>query len=84
MILTLNQQILSDLQNYDEDFVFLNNSMDKLRKKFANKYVVIKNKEVISSGDTIIEAMDLAREKGIEVEKAIVEFISKKEEVLIL
>lgn len=84
MVSELNQKILSELQIYDDDFVFLNKTMNNLRKRFANKYVVIKNKKVVGEGHTIHEAMDSAKEKGIEVDKAIVEFIPKKEEILIL
>lgn len=84
MTITLNQQILTDLQNYDEDFIFLNKSINMLRKKYANRYVVIWRKEVVSDADTMNDAIELAKQKGVPAEKAIIEFIPKREEVLIL
>jgi hypothetical protein len=84
MVSMLNQQILIDLKNYDADFAFLNKSMGVLRKKFANKYIIIRNKKVISSSNNMKEAIDSAKQKGVPVEKCVIEFISKKDEVFIL
>lgn len=84
MISTLNQEIVIDLKNFDKDFLFLNKSIKSLRKKYPNKFVVIKDRKVMSSGDNLKEAMEIAKKRGVAVEKAIIEFIPKKDEVFIL
>lgn len=79
-----NLQIISDLNEFEEDFLFLNKSISSLRKKYANKFVVIKGKDIKGSGDTIEEAISNAKKKGVDTEKAVIEFISRGEEALIL
>ena len=79
-----NLQVLKDLNDFSEDVLFLNGSINLLKKKFGDKFVVIKDKKVISAGDTIDEAITDASKKGVDVGKAVVEFIPRKEEILIL
>jgi len=79
-----NLQVLKDLNAFGEDLSFLNGSMKILKKKFGDKFIVIKDKKVISAGDTIDEAITDASKRGVDVGKAVVEFVPKKEKVLIL
>ena len=79
-----NLQVLKDLNAFGEDLSFLNGSMKILKKKFGDKFIVIKDKKVISAGDTIDEAITDASKRGVDVGKAVVEFVPKKEKGRIL
>jgi len=74
----------SDLNSYEGDFLFFRSKIEELRKELPNKFVAIKDKEVISSGDSVAKVAESIRKQGIEPSGTVIEFVSKKEQVLIL
>lgn len=57
-----------------EDFHFFIENHDNLLKEYRNKYLVILNCTVILSANSMHEAIDLAKDKGLKDGDYIVQF----------
>ena len=73
------QLISEELAIFEEDVHFLEEAKKELRKEYGDMFIVIYKKKVVSSGQKIAIALERVKEKGIDVNQALVEFIPKKE-----
>ena len=72
------QLISEELAIFEEDVHFLEEAKKELRKEYGDMFIVIYKKKVVSSGQKIAIALERVKEKGIDVNQALVEFIPKK------
>ena len=72
-------KIVSSLINYENDFIIFQNEISRLRKDYPNKFVALKNGEIISSGNSIEEIKKDLISKNIEPSGTVIEFVSKEE-----
>ena len=73
-----------ELKFFESDFVFFQDKKEDLRKKFLNKFVAIKNKEVIASGNSIEEVKSALESKHIDPAKTVIEFVPEEEGIMVL
>jgi len=79
----MNQE-LQMLESFEKDTLWLHKNLDKLRTKFENKFVAVKNGEVITSDNEIDKIIEQLQEKEINPSFTVIEFIHKKGVQLIL
>jgi len=75
---------LQQLQEIRKDNEFLKESYDKLRKKYSNQYIAIKNRDIIAHDKDIKKVMKLVSERNINPANILIEFLHPKDMVLIL
>lgn len=66
-----------------DDFKWFVDNHDNLFKKYPNKSLVIKDKNVVCSGNSFEEALQMALKAGLEVGTFIIQNCSKGEECYI-
>lgn len=71
--------IVSSLMNYENDFMYFQKEIPKLRKDYPNKFIALKNGEIISSGNSVEEIKQDLISKKIEPSGTVIEFVSKEE-----
>lgn len=79
--------MMSDLELLDsseKDLEWFQQSSLDIRKRFANRIVAIKNKEVIANARNINELLVILKERGIDDTEVLIEFIIPKNEIVIL
>ncbi|HLE75910.1 MAG TPA: DUF5678 domain-containing protein [Candidatus Bathyarchaeia archaeon] len=64
-------------QNLRADYRWISTEKKKLLKKYLNKYVAVKNGEVVLADSDVYNLVSELREKGVEVDSVAVEFVSK-------
>jgi len=75
---------LQTLLEFEQNDRWLHENIDRLRDKFANKFVAVKNKKVIvysAEIDDLIKKLEKKKEKPNEV---LIEFINTKDFKLLL
>lgn len=73
-----------ELESFEADSIFFQKEIGDLRKKYLNKYVAIKEGEIIASGNTIEEVNKILESKKVEPSKTVIEFIPEEEGVMVL
>lgn len=72
------------LESFEKDTLWLHKNLDKLRAKFENKFVAIKEGDVIASDNDIEKIIKKLQESNINPSFTVIEFIHKKGVQLIL
>jgi Family of unknown function (DUF5678) len=67
-----------DLEQLDMDSEWLHSHYDELLEKFNQEYVAIRNQQVIASANDLDELKQDLREKNIDYNNILVEFIRDK------
>jgi len=75
---------LESLMAFEEDDKWLHENMERLRTKFVNKFVAVKNKEVIEYGGEIEELVKRLETKKENPGQLVIEFINTKDFKLLL
>jgi hypothetical protein len=75
---------LESLQAFEEDDRWLHENVDRLRAKFVNKFVAIKNKQVIDYSSEIEELVKKLEGKKENPSQLVIEFINTKDFKLFL
>jgi predicted transport protein len=65
-----------------DDLFWFNNNLDSLIKKFNNKFIAFKNKEVISSDSNLDNLMINLKQNEIDTSNVIIKFVSKIKSIL--
>ncbi|MEK6913643.1 MAG: DUF5678 domain-containing protein [Nanoarchaeota archaeon] len=73
-----------ELKNFQEDFIFFQSNQDNFRQQFLNKFVVIKNKNVLLSGNSIEELREKLEKEKLNPSEMVIEFVPEKETIMIL
>ena len=73
-----------ELKSFEEDSIFLQNKKADLREEFLNKFVAIKNREIIASGNSIEEVNKILESKSIDPAKTVIEFVPEEEGIMVL
>lgn len=69
--------IKSELVSFQNDVVFFDKNYEELKKKFSNKFVAIKNEDVVASGKQIDKVMKQIKQKKLNPSLIFIEFIHK-------
>lgn len=54
-------------ENLNDNYQYFLDNHDELLSKYANKFLVIKDKKVLFSGDTFEDALKKSQEIGLEI-----------------
>ncbi len=63
-------------ENLRADYKWISTQEETLRKKYLNKYVAVKNKEVLFADDNAYTLIDNLKAKGISVSNTAIKFLS--------
>lgn len=75
---------LKMLESFEKDTLWLHKNLDKLRPKFENKFVAVKNMDVVASDNNVEKVVKKLRDDQINPSFTVIEFIHKKGVQLIL
>ena len=73
-----------ELKSFETDFIFFLNNKSNLRRDFLNKFVAIKEGEIIAFGNSIEEVSKLLESKNIDPSKTVIEFVPEEEGIMVL
>ena len=79
----MNEELIM-LNKFEEDTLWLHKNLDNLRSKFEDKFVAVRDKNVIASGEKIQEVIQILERKNINPSFIVIEFVYKKGVELIL
>ncbi len=80
----ITDMLAMELKSFESDFIFFQNKKEDLRKDFLNKFVAIKEEEVIASGNSIEEVNIKLESKNIDPAKTVIEFVPEEEGIMVL
>lgn len=66
---------LSDFEAFSQDLRWLSDNLDALRPKYENKYVLVKDKNIIAASANYDQLLDEAMRHKVDVSKAVIERI---------
>ncbi len=67
-----------ELQNFEEQGKWLQKNYERLRKKYYNQFVAIKDKEVFVSGANIKQVIKKVESKGEDPSFILIEYLPKE------
>ncbi|MBS3100348.1 hypothetical protein J4463_04010 [Candidatus Pacearchaeota archaeon] len=73
-----------ELKSFETDFIFFQDKKEYLRKDFLNKFVAIKEGEIVASGNSIEEVNKILEHKNIDPAKTVIEFVPEEEGIMVL
>jgi len=79
-----NRDLAMKFKRYTRDYNWVQDNRDRLKEKYNNKYIAVKNFKVHYTADTMPEMVRKILESGDEVGDFIIEFITDKPLSLIL
>ncbi|OIO22090.1 hypothetical protein AUJ17_01070 [Candidatus Micrarchaeota archaeon CG1_02_47_40] len=75
---------VSEFEAYTNDLRWLSNNLDSLRPEYENKFVLVKNRQVIAANASYDQLIIEAAKQKIDVSKAVIERILSKNVQLLL
>lgn len=78
-----NQELII-LSKFEEDSKWFFENIGVLREKFEKKFVAVKDKEVIVSGNNLDNVINALKRENINPALTVIEFIHEKGHILIL
>ena len=75
---------LTSLVEYEREFKTFIKNLDKIKKKYKGKVVLVKNGKVLIAGNSIEEVVEKAREMKLDPAKEVIQFVPEKETTLII
>ncbi|RLI99902.1 MAG: hypothetical protein DRP03_02045 [Candidatus Aenigmatarchaeota archaeon] len=79
----LTQGEMRVFDQFDSDVRFFSRNYNKLKKKYRDMFIAIKNKRVVASAKTEKELLKEMKEKGLDPAVTVVEFVPSKEELIL-
>ena len=67
--------VADEIDQFREDYSYLNKSYSRLKRKYANEFVAIKNKRVIAHGSDLHEVIKKVSEKKYDPALTVIDFI---------
>ncbi|MBS3079069.1 hypothetical protein J4218_03035 [Candidatus Pacearchaeota archaeon] len=80
----MDENLSHDLERFQEDILYFENKKEELRAEFLNKFVAIKNKRIIDSGNSIEELRNRLENNNQDPARIIIEFVPEEETIMIL
>lgn len=80
----VDNNLAIDLNCFENDLIFFQQNQEFFRKRYLNKFIAIKNKDVICSANSIQEMNNKLKNNGLEPEKTVIEFVPEEEKIMIL
>jgi hypothetical protein len=77
-------QELQMINEMEQDNNWLDSHLEEIRKKYENKFIAIKSKNIIASSDTLDGIIKELEEDGENPAFVSIEFIHKKDFIIIL
>lgn len=77
-------QLLHDLIDFENDFKWFLKENKSLKEQFRGKVILIKNRDVIASGNTIEDIKREASKLKVDIEKSVVQFIPLEDITLVV
>lgn len=74
----------SELYSFSHDVSWLSENLDKLRPKYENKFVLVKNRQVVLSSANYDSLLSEAESRNIDLSKSVIELILPKNIQLLL
>ena len=68
--------IVKQMNDYRNDYLWFSQNIDELRKEHENEYVLIKNKQIISSNPDYKVMLEEAKNKGITLGNCLIEYVA--------
>ena len=78
------EQILKGIEDFNRDMDWISENQERLRKKYANKYIAVMKRKVIDSASDLQILIQKLKEKGISPSEIPIEYISETPTRLIL
>ena len=77
--------IVEELKQMEADSTWVANSTDKLKRQgYSDKFVAVDNKKVIASGKDLETLIKTLEKQGKNAAELVIEFIPKKEMLVVL
>lgn len=76
--------LANELLTFQSDFLFFQKGINNLRKHYLNKFIAIKNSAIIGAASSIDELKHELDQKGLDISKVVVEFVSEEENFMVL
>jgi len=80
----ITNTLAMELKSFETDFIFFQDKKEYLRKDFLNKFVAIKEGEIVASGNSIEEVNKILEHKNIDPAKTVIEFVPEEEGIMVL
>jgi ribosome biogenesis SPOUT family RNA methylase Rps3 len=77
----IDEKLISKME---EDSKWLALNYDKIKNKFMNRFIAVKNKKIIANNDNLGELFANLRSKDINPSFTLIEFVPEKDLMLIL
>jgi hypothetical protein len=69
--------LVEERKQLQSDHLWITQQRPSLQKDFSNKYVAVKNKEVVASAKDVYTLMTALKKKGLKTDKVAVEFLAE-------
>lgn len=77
------QELIKEFDELEIDSRFISNNCLEFSHKYAGKFIVIKNQQVIAIGDNFENVLKDIKERGIDPSRVLVEYIPDKGEIIL-
>jgi len=78
------EKIIQSLERFEKDSKWFSEKYDELKGKYKGRFVLIKNSEVVASGNSMEEIKRAAEKEDINLSESVVEFIPSVETATII
>ncbi len=75
---------LKILEEFEKDSKWLADNYGKVKEKYVNKFIAVKNKQVIDNDDDFHKLIKRLRDKGEDLRRVVIEFVPPEDVVLVL
>lgn len=78
------EEIMEDIERARQNRLWLTNSVDKLRERFANLYIAVDQGEVIGHHKDMKALVSILREKYENITFIAIEYVPEKEYIIVI
>ena len=72
------------LRYAEEQMSWIHKNYKDMQKKYAGRYIAVRDKSVISSGKSLKKVLENINKRGIDLDEVVIEYIFPKNTALIL
>ncbi len=77
-----DSSIIQMLMSAQSDLEWFESQVDTLKEKYNNKFIAFYNKDVVESDSNLDNLLNKLQQKGIDVSRVFIKFISKVKTIL--
>jgi len=79
----IEQELVKEFDELEIDSRFISNNSSEFSHKYARKFIVIKDQQVIAMGDNFENVLNDIKKKGIDTSRVLIEYIPDKGEIIL-